>query len=34
MANGRIIMSGPAAELRASEQVARAYLGIVGEHAA
>ena len=34
MANGRIIMSGPAAELRASEQVARAYLGIAGEHAA
>jgi branched-chain amino acid transport system ATP-binding protein len=34
MANGRIIMSGPAAELRASEQVARAYLGIVGESAA
>jgi branched-chain amino acid transport system ATP-binding protein len=34
MASGRIIMSGPAAELRASEQVARAYLGIAGEHAA
>ncbi len=30
MANGRIIMAGPAAELRASEQVARAYLGIAG----
>ena len=27
MVNGRIIMKGPAAELRASEQVARAYLG-------
>jgi len=34
MANGRIIMSGPAAELRASEQVARAYLGIAAESAA
>jgi branched-chain amino acid transport system ATP-binding protein len=34
MASGRIIMSGPAAELRASEQVARAYLGIAGDHAA
>lgn len=34
MANGRIIMAGPAAELRASEQVARAYLGIAAESAA
>ena len=34
MANGRIIMSGPAAELRASEQVAHAYLGIAAESAA
>jgi branched-chain amino acid transport system ATP-binding protein len=34
MASGRIIMSGPAAELRASEQVARAYLGIAAESAA
>ncbi len=29
MANGRILMSGPAAELRSSEQVAHAYLGAV-----
>jgi len=29
MANGRIVMSGPAAELRTSEEVARAYLGAV-----
>ncbi|MEZ5829577.1 MAG: ABC transporter ATP-binding protein [Dongiaceae bacterium] len=34
MANGRIIMEGSAAELRASEQVARAYLGIAAESAA
>lgn len=34
MANGRIIMAGSAAELRASEQVARAYLGIAAESAA
>ncbi|HEU4825835.1 MAG TPA: ABC transporter ATP-binding protein [Dongiaceae bacterium] len=34
MASGRVIMSGPAAELRASEQVARAYLGIAAESAA
>ncbi len=34
MANGRIIMTGSAAELRASEQVAHAYLGIAAESAA
>jgi branched-chain amino acid transport system ATP-binding protein len=34
MANGRIIMAGSAAELRASEQVAHAYLGIAAESAA
>jgi branched-chain amino acid transport system ATP-binding protein len=34
MANGRIIMAGSAAELRASEQVAHAYLGISAESAA
>jgi branched-chain amino acid transport system ATP-binding protein len=34
MASGRVIMSGAAAELRASEQVARAYLGIAAESAA
>ena len=34
MASGRIIMSGPAAELRASEQVAHAYLGMSAESAA
>jgi len=34
MANGRIIMAGSAAELRASEQVARAYLGVAAESAA
>ncbi len=34
MANGRIIMAGPAAELRASEQVAHAYLGMSAESAA
>ena len=31
MANGRIVMSGSAAELRASEQVAHAYLGAAPE---
>jgi branched-chain amino acid transport system ATP-binding protein len=31
MANGRIVMSGTAAELRASEQVASAYLGKAAE---
>jgi branched-chain amino acid transport system ATP-binding protein len=31
MVNGRIMMNGPAAELRASEQVARAYLGLAVE---
>jgi branched-chain amino acid transport system ATP-binding protein len=34
MASGRIIMSGPATELRASEQVAHAYLGMSAESAA
>jgi branched-chain amino acid transport system ATP-binding protein len=29
MANGRIVMSGPAEELRSSEEVAHAYLGAV-----
>jgi len=33
MANGRIVMSGTAAELRASEQVASAYLGRTPERA-
>jgi len=34
MANGRIIMSGAAADLRASEEIAHAYLGITAGHAA
>ena len=34
MVNGRIMMAGAAAELRASEEVAHAYLGIGTDHAA
>jgi ABC-type branched-subunit amino acid transport system ATPase component len=34
MANGRIVMSGSAAELRASDEVAYAYLGKAPETAA
>jgi branched-chain amino acid transport system ATP-binding protein len=33
MANGRIVMSGPAAELRASAEIASAYLGMAAEAA-